>query len=180
MRVEQCPVDIEHVDHIVDMRRYQVLIESDFPSELAGLFKNLENKGNPWGQSPSARTAWIDEMDIHIPVYGKDVDSFAGFEYLLVAAPVPARGPCEEDDEARSPSCPTSPRSTSWSSARRDVYRRLACRAGNEFLFQMLAQQNIEQVDELSRRRRTSARRSSSPVHYCFQRPGQRVPAGRR
>ncbi|MET9490412.1 (Fe-S)-binding protein, partial [Nocardia sp. NPDC006630] len=43
--VEQCPVDIEHVDHIIDMRRYQVLIESDFPSELAGLFKNLENKG---------------------------------------------------------------------------------------------------------------------------------------
>ncbi|MBF6237647.1 (Fe-S)-binding protein, partial [Nocardia otitidiscaviarum] len=49
--VEQCPVDIEHVDHIIDMRRYQVLIESEFPSELAGLFKNLENKGNPWGQN---------------------------------------------------------------------------------------------------------------------------------
>ena len=31
------------------MRRYQVLIESEFPSELGGLFKNLENKGNPWG-----------------------------------------------------------------------------------------------------------------------------------
>ena len=41
--VEQCPVDIEHVDHIIDMRRYQVLIESDFPTELAGMFKNLEN-----------------------------------------------------------------------------------------------------------------------------------------
>lgn len=45
--VEQCPVDIEHIDHIVDMRRYQVLVESDFPTELAGLFKNLETKGNP-------------------------------------------------------------------------------------------------------------------------------------
>ena len=42
--VEQCPVDIEHVDHIVDMRRYQVLIESAFPSELGGLFKNLEQQ----------------------------------------------------------------------------------------------------------------------------------------
>ncbi|MGW4634138.1 4Fe-4S dicluster domain-containing protein, partial [Nocardia sp. NPDC004415] len=53
--VEQCPVDIEHVDHIIDMRRYQVLIESEFPSELAGLFKNLENKGNPWGQNSKDR-----------------------------------------------------------------------------------------------------------------------------
>src|SRR5205823_13496722 len=44
--VEQCPVDIEHADHIVDMRRYQVMIESNFPSELNGMFKNLENKGN--------------------------------------------------------------------------------------------------------------------------------------
>src|SRR4051794_35995338 len=46
--VEQCPVDIEHVDHIVDMRRNQVLIESAFPTELGGLFKNLERNANPW------------------------------------------------------------------------------------------------------------------------------------
>ena len=45
--VQQCPVDIEHVDHIVDMRRYQVLVESNFPTELNGLFKGMENKGNP-------------------------------------------------------------------------------------------------------------------------------------
>src|SRR5262249_9895544 len=43
--VEQCPVDIEHVDHIVDMRRHQVMIESEFPTELGTLFRNLENKG---------------------------------------------------------------------------------------------------------------------------------------
>ena len=49
--VNQCPVDIEHVDHIVDMRRYQVLVESNFPAELNQLFKGLENKGNPWNMS---------------------------------------------------------------------------------------------------------------------------------
>ncbi|WP_194830088.1 (Fe-S)-binding protein, partial [Nocardia sp. XZ_19_231] len=64
--VEQCPVDIEHVDHIIDMRRYQVLIESEFPSELAGLFKNLENKGNPWGQNSKDRLNWIKEVDFDI------------------------------------------------------------------------------------------------------------------
>ncbi len=81
--VEQCPVDIEHVDHIIDMRRYQVLIESDFPSELAGLFKNLENKGNPWGQNSKDRLNWINEMDFEIPVFGQDTDSFDGYEYLF-------------------------------------------------------------------------------------------------
>ena len=49
--VQQCPVDIEHVDHIVDMRRYQVLVESNFPAELNQLFKGMENKGNPWNMS---------------------------------------------------------------------------------------------------------------------------------
>ncbi|TJZ79230.1 (Fe-S)-binding protein, partial [Rhodococcus oryzae] len=81
--VEQCPVDIEHVDHIIDMRRYQVLIESEFPSELAGLFKNLENKGNPWGQNSKDRLNWINEMDFEIPVYGKDADTFEDYEYLF-------------------------------------------------------------------------------------------------
>ena len=50
--VEQCPVDIEHIDHIVDMRRYQVMMESEFPANSGVLFKNLESKGNPWGRTP--------------------------------------------------------------------------------------------------------------------------------
>ena len=50
--VEQCPVDIEHVDHILEMRRYQVLIESEFPSEAGVMLRNLENNANPWGVNP--------------------------------------------------------------------------------------------------------------------------------
>jgi ferredoxin len=49
--VNECPVDIEHVDHIVNMRRFQVLVESEFPTELGGTFRNLEKSGNPWGKS---------------------------------------------------------------------------------------------------------------------------------
>lgn len=54
--VEQCPVDIEHIDHIVDMRRYQVMIESAFPSEAGTMLKNLEKKGNPgaWRRSSAS------------------------------------------------------------------------------------------------------------------------------
>jgi Fe-S oxidoreductase len=53
--VNECPVDIEHVDHIVNMRRFQVLVESEFPSELGGTFRNLEKAGNPWGANRSDR-----------------------------------------------------------------------------------------------------------------------------
>jgi hypothetical protein len=59
------------------------MMESEFPTELGGLYKNLETKGNPWGQNAKERLTWIDEVDFDVPVYGKDVDSFAGFEYLF-------------------------------------------------------------------------------------------------
>ena len=61
--VEECPVDIEHIDHIDGMRRHQVLIESAFPVEAAGMLRNLENKGDPWGMGarparPTGSASW--------------------------------------------------------------------------------------------------------------------------
>src|SRR6478672_575155 len=64
--VEQCPVDIEHVDHIVDMRRYQVMIESAFPSEAGTMLKNLEKKGNPWGLAKKQRLEWLKELSFEV------------------------------------------------------------------------------------------------------------------
>src|SRR5262245_10517038 len=56
--VEECPVDIEHVDHIVDMRRHQVMIESDFPTEAGTMLRNLEGKSNPWWTTTASRADW--------------------------------------------------------------------------------------------------------------------------
>ncbi|MEI2643057.1 MAG: (Fe-S)-binding protein [Candidatus Nanopelagicales bacterium] len=83
--VEQCPVDIEHIDHFIDMRRNQVMIESEFPAELGGLFKNVEQKGNPWGMNASLRNAWIEEVDFEVPVFGMDGEEEipADVEYLF-------------------------------------------------------------------------------------------------
>ncbi|MFJ1749142.1 (Fe-S)-binding protein [Streptomyces sp. NPDC088116] len=80
--VEQCPVDIEHVDHIVDMRRYQVMIESSFPSEAGTMLKNLEKKGNPWGLAKKQRLQWTKEVDFEVPVVGKDVEDLTEVDYL--------------------------------------------------------------------------------------------------
>jgi Fe-S oxidoreductase len=70
--VEQCPVDIEHVDHIVDMRRYQVLIESQFPKEANALLRNLERAGDPWGRGAKARMEWTAGLPFEVRVLGDD------------------------------------------------------------------------------------------------------------
>ncbi len=97
--VEQCPVDIEHVDHIMDMRRFQVLIESSFPSEAGTMLKNLETKGNPWGMNARARLDWTEGLDFDVPVVGQDVDDLSEVDYLYwVGLRGRARGPRQEDD----------------------------------------------------------------------------------
>jgi Fe-S oxidoreductase len=65
------------------MRRYQVLVESNFPSELNGLFKGLENKGNPWNMSPTARMDWAKDLAFDVKVVGEDVESLDEVEWLF-------------------------------------------------------------------------------------------------
>ncbi|MDN5805207.1 MAG: (Fe-S)-binding protein, partial [Microlunatus sp.] len=81
--VQQCPVDIEHVDHIMNMRRHQVLLESDFPSELNGLYKGLENKGNPWSSPPNQRMAWAADLPFEVKQVGVDVEDLTEVEWLF-------------------------------------------------------------------------------------------------
>ncbi len=69
--VYNCPVDIEHIDHIIDMRRNLVMMEARFPREMGGALTNMENAGNPWGQPARARLDWAQGLDI--PVVGRDV-----------------------------------------------------------------------------------------------------------
>ncbi|MFI2478894.1 (Fe-S)-binding protein, partial [Nocardia xishanensis] len=148
--VEQCPVDIEHVDHIIDMRRYQVLIESEFPSELAGLFKNLENKGNPWGQNAKDRLNWINELDFQIPVFGQDSDSFEGFEYLFwVGCAGAYEDRAKKTTKAVAELLATAGVKFMVLGQEETCTGDSARRAGNEFLFQQLAQQNIELLNSV-------------------------------
>ena len=81
--VQQCPVDIEHVDHIIDMRRYQLLVEANFPAELTGLFRGLESRGNPWNMSPQSRLDWAEGLDFDVPVVGESVKSLEDVDWLF-------------------------------------------------------------------------------------------------
>jgi Fe-S oxidoreductase len=161
--VNQCPVDIEHVDHIVDMRRYQVLMESTFPTELSGLFKNLENKGNPWGMNSSDRLAWAEELEVPVKVVGVDVDDLSEVDYLFWVGCAGAY-----DDRAKKTTQAVAEllqiagvdfavlgegETCTGDSARR---------AGNEFLFQMLGMQNVEVLNE------AKATKIVSTCAHCF------------
>ena len=115
--VEQCPVDIEHVDHIVDMRRHQVLIESEFPSELGALFKNLENKGNPWGQNARNRLDWTKKLDFEVPVFDGELPPRRS---TCSGSAARARSTTGSRRPSRPPrSCCTGPAWATWCWARR-------------------------------------------------------------
>ncbi|ARE33035.1 Fe-S oxidoreductase [Rhodococcus sp. BH4] len=175
--VEQCPVDIEHVDHIIDMRRYQVLIESEFPSELAGLFKNLENKGNPWGQNSKDRLNWINEMDFEIPVFGKDADSFEDYEYLFwVGCAGAYEDRAKKTTKAVAELLATAGVKFMVLGADETCTGDSARRAGNEFLFQQLAMQNIEMLNSVFDGIEQKKRKIVVTCAHCFNALGNEYP----
>jgi Fe-S oxidoreductase len=161
--VEQCPVDIEHIDHIVDMRRYQVLIESSFPSEAGVMLRNLENKGNPWGAPQNTREDWTKGLDFEVPRVGEVEE----FEYLFW---VGCAGAFEDRAKKTTRAVATLLNEAGVSYAilgegetcTGDPARRI----GNEFIFQMLAQQNVETLTEAFEGQKSKKIVATCP--HCF------------
>jgi len=137
--VEGCPVLIEHVDSIVEIRRNLVLEESRFPKELNAAFRNMETAGNPWGQPRSARLDWAKGMDV--PVFGDGV-AHRGVLYWVGCAGAfddrnrkVVRAMAALLKQADVPFAVLGTRETCTGDPAR--------RAGNEYLFQMLAEENV-------------------------------------
>jgi Fe-S oxidoreductase len=146
--MQECPVDIEHVDHIVDMRRNLIMGEARFPAEAGLLLRNLENASNPWGVDQSQRADWAKGLGVRIledgtaPEYIYWVGCAGSYDdrakkisqavvKVLQKAAVPfailgSRELCNGDP---------------------------ARRIGHEYLFQTLAQQNIETLNGIGVRK---------------------------
>ncbi len=147
--VQQCPVDIEHVDTIMDMRRFQVLMESEFPAELNGLFKGLETKGNPWSMSPRARMDWAKGLPFDVPVVGEDVDDLTEVEYLFwVGCAGAFEDRAKKTTQAVAELLNTAGVSFAVLGNGETCTGDPARRAGNEFVFQQLAMENAETFKE--------------------------------
>jgi Fe-S oxidoreductase len=159
--VEECPVDIEHIDHITDMRRHQVLIESAFPTEASTMLKNLENKGDPWGMGEARRMDWAEGLEFDVPVVdgpiGDDV------EYLFwVGCAGSLEDRARKTTRAIAELLHTAGVSFAVLGPAETCTGDPARRMGNEFVYSMLAQQNIETLNE------AGARKIVASCPHCF------------
>jgi Fe-S oxidoreductase/nitrate reductase gamma subunit len=141
---EICPVNIEILDKILDMRRYLSLMESNFPAELGGAYRGMENQGNPWGMGQAERADWAKDLDVDIVDPGEPLTH----EYLYwvgcagsfddknkrvtrAVAKLLQRAGLDVAILGPSEMCTGDP----------------ARRSGNEYLFQMLAMPNVEMMN---------------------------------
>ncbi len=159
--VEECPVDIEHIDHIEDMRRHQVLIESAFPAEASAMLKNLENKGDPWGMGEARRLDWAEGLDFEVPVV--DGPIAGDVEYLFwVGCAGALEDRARKTTRAIAELLHTAGVSFAVLGPAETCTGDPARRMGNEFVFSMLAQQNIETLNE------AGARTIVASCPHCF------------
>jgi Fe-S oxidoreductase len=168
--VEQCPVDIEHIDTIVDMRRYEVLMESRFPTEAGLMLRNIENQGDPWGLGSSKRTDWIESLDFEVPVVSGTIPDDVEYLYWVGCAGA-------LDERARKGAQATArmlhragvrfailgPKE----SCTGDPARRL----GNEYLYQEQARSNIETLTS------AGVKKVVASCPHCFNSLANEYPA---
>ena len=169
---EICPVNIEILDKILDMRRYLSLMESNFPTELGNAYRAMENHGNPWGMNQGDRADWADgarrrrgrrpgrALDHEYLYWVGCAGSFDDKNKKVTQAIAKLLQRAGVDFAILGPSemCTGDP----------------ARRSGNEYLFQMLAMQNIETLNGMG------VKKIITQCPHCFNTLEERVPAARR
>lgn len=161
---EQCPVMISYVDKIVGLRREELMIKNAFPAELAKPFNGMETNGNPWNISAMDRADWSDGLDVPLISEHKE----ARVLYWVGCA-------ASYDDRAKKVA-----RSVANLLKEAGVDFAIlgteetctgdpARRAGNEYLFQMLAEQNVETLNNYGFEKKTGSKRTIiTACPHCF------------
>ncbi|HEY5437837.1 MAG TPA: (Fe-S)-binding protein [Acidimicrobiales bacterium] len=159
--VEECPVDIEHVDAIVDMRRFEVLMESRFPTEAGLLLRNMENQGDPWGLGASKRTDWLGALDFEVPIIDGPIPDHIEYLYWVgCAGSLDERGRKQVVSTARM--LHRAGVSFGILGPRESCTGDPARRMGNEYLFQEMAKSNIATLNEVG------AKKIVASCPHCF------------
>jgi Fe-S oxidoreductase len=167
--IQECPVGIEHLDHIMDMRRYLVLTDSRFPEELLPAFESMERNGSPWAFSPADRAGWAEGLDI--PTMAELAERGERPEVLFWVGCMGSF-----DDRAKKIT-------RSFARIMQAAGIRFAIlgqeetcngdparRMGNEYLYQMLAKTNIETLD------RYGVTTIVTICPHCFHQMGNEYP----
>jgi Fe-S oxidoreductase len=156
--VRECPVEIEHIDHIVDLRRHLVMVESRFPAEAEPMLRDVERQGNPWGKPQAERAAWAEGLDVKILEPG---DPAPEVLYWVGCA-------ASFDERARTTAQSTAKLLKAAGVDFAILGPRESCngdparRMGNEYVFQAYAEQNVETLNE------TGVRKIVASCPHCF------------
>jgi Fe-S oxidoreductase len=164
--VRECPVSIEHVDHIVDLRRNLVMVESRFPSESEPMLRDVERAGNPWGRAQTERADWAEALGVRILEPGEPAPEYLYWVGCAAAFDERARTAAESTAKllraAGVDFAILGPRETCTG----DPARRM----GNEYLFQAQAEQNVETLNE------AGVTKIVASCPHCFNTLGNEYP----
>jgi Fe-S oxidoreductase/nitrate reductase gamma subunit len=165
---EICPVNIEILDKILDMRRYLSLMESDFPTELGNAYRSMENSGNPWGMSQGERADWASKLE-GIEIVDGSNPLEAEFLYWVGCA-----GSFDDKNKKVTQAMAQLMRRADISFAILGPSEMCtgdpARRSGNEYIFQMLAMQNIETLNAMG------VKKIVTQCPHCFNTLGNEYP----
>jgi Fe-S oxidoreductase len=156
--VRECPVSIEHIDHIVDLRRHLVMNEARFPAEAEPMLRDVERSSNPWGKAQSDRAAWAEGLGVRVLEAG---DPAPDVLYWVGCA-------ASFDERARTSAESTAKLLTAAGVDFAILGPREACtgdparRMGNEYVFQAFAEQNVETLNK------TAAKKIVTSCPHCF------------
>jgi len=166
--VTECPVFIEHVPKIVDMRRYLVLTENEFPKEVTGLFNNMERNSNPWQINNRERADWLKSLPEHMQ--HRQMAEIDESEEVDVLFWVGCMGSFDNRNKkvVQGLAMILEEAGLKWGilgkeeSCTGDPARRI----GNEYLYATLAQQNIEVINAYKERHKIKKIVTACP--HCF------------
>jgi Fe-S oxidoreductase len=142
--VEACPVSIEHVDHIIDLRRSRVMVDSQFPTEAEPMLRDVERASNPWGKPQTERAAWAEGLGVRVLEPG---DPAPEVLYWVGCA-------ASFDERARKSAESTAKLLQASGVDFAILGPREACtgdparRMGNEYVFQAYAEQNVSTLND--------------------------------
>jgi Fe-S oxidoreductase len=138
-----CPVDIQHLDIILEARKYQVLMESSFPPEMQETFTSLENQSNPWGFGSDARGDWAKGLDVPLMTDTPDADILY---FVGCAGSFDDRG--KKIARAMAHVLKKAGVNFAILGEEERCNGDLARRAGNEYLAQMMISENVETLNQ--------------------------------
>jgi Fe-S oxidoreductase len=164
--VRECPVGIEHIDHIIDLRRNLVMVESRFPEEAGTMLRDVDRSSNPWGKPQADRTHWADGLGVRVLQPG---DPAPDVLFWVGCAPA-------FDERARKGAISTARLMLAAGVDFAILGPREACtgdparRMGDEYTFQRLAGENVGTLNE------AGVKKIVTTCPHCFNSIGNEYP----